>query len=211
MTAAASLAAGNLDVDIDRVDNCVCSLRLRGFRSAHRLLHLGEVDILAKDRDTVCLCVFKNPMVRAKLRKHRFAVFTALDQVSISPTAWVTTTIVIALPPDFIERTLERRGRLQAHIEKRPPNLSLRLRRSSAWLYGSWTSPSSITTGSITQNGRPPACLDGARRSSPSCITTPSAPAHISKFRAGKSWRSASNLKFEPGTTDGWIWEWGVL
>jgi hypothetical protein len=79
MTAAPSLAAGNLDVDIDRVDNCVCGLRLRGFRSAHRLLHLGEVDILAKDRDTVCLCVFKNPMVRAKLLKHRFAVFTALE------------------------------------------------------------------------------------------------------------------------------------
>jgi hypothetical protein len=65
-TAAASLAAVNLDVDIDRVDNRVCSLCLRGFCRAHRLLHLGEVDILAKDRHTVCLCVFENPMVRAR-------------------------------------------------------------------------------------------------------------------------------------------------
>jgi hypothetical protein len=39
----------------------------------------------------------------------------------------------------------------------------------------------------------------------------PSARAHISKFRAGKSWKSASNLKFELGTTDGWIRERAVL
>jgi integrase len=43
MTAAASLAAGNLDVDIDRVDNCVCSLRLLQQRISSALKYASEM------------------------------------------------------------------------------------------------------------------------------------------------------------------------
>ena len=42
-------------------------------------------------------------------------------------------------------------------------------------------------------------CRDGGRRCSPSCTTTPSARERSSRSPALRSWRSASNSRFEPG------------